>query len=395
MTEQTNRTVKIGWNKVFFDATCGFCTHWANRIRPLLASRKVEVIPFEDGGNEPEMVFETREGERIGGGDAVIRLLKCFPITIGLAWLLGLPLFRPLVNRFYKAVAVQRHCGNRGQCALVIEETKPTTGWLALSNLVLGALAIGLVFDLAGWVWMWMLAFAMWVGFKQMVFRTAGGWVKVHPAFFIWPGMDTDSFLYQGRPKTQKIPWGVAIGFVVVGLLLLIAIPYLEGTVVTGWVGFAAMVCLLHFGSFLGLAGFYNYLGFAAKPIMREPWKARGLGDFWSNRWNRGYSDWARECLFKPLTEKFGPEWGTLVGFLASGVAHELVISVPACTGYGLPTLYFLLQSVGLIIEKKARLRQRRFGRVWLWLFVIGPAPLLFFTAFFENVFNPMLLLIR
>ena len=67
-------------------------------------------------------------------------------------------------------------------------------------------------------------------------------------------------------------------------------------------------------------------------------------------------------------------------GFFTSGILHEWVINVPLyiVTGkkyFGLMTLYFLLQAVGILIEHQTRHRSVRIFLVWL--FVFGAAPLM------------------
>ncbi len=66
--------------------------------------------------------------------------------------------------------------------------------------------------------------------------------------------------------------------------------------------------------------------------------------------------------------------------FLASGILHEWVINVPLyiVTGrkcFGSMILYFLLQAIGILIERQTRNRHVR--RLLVWLFVFGAAPLI------------------
>ena len=75
---------------------------------------------------------------------------------------------------------------------------------------------------------------------------------------------------------------------------------------------------------------------------------------------------------------------------------HDLVISLPARGGYGLPTAYFLLQGAGLLAEHArgtplARWRGRWQGRVWTWLIVAGPAFWLFHPPFVRRVILPFM----
>ena len=80
-----------------------------------------------------------------------------------------------------------------------------------------------------------------------------------------------------------------------------------------------------------------------------------------------------------------------MAGFLFSGVAHELVISVPASGGYGLPTLYFLFQGLGVIAERKFELRHTPAGGAFLWFVLLAPAFWLFHPPFMNAVIDPFL----
>jgi hypothetical protein len=109
-----------------------------------------------------------------------------------------------------------------------------------------------------------------------------------------------------------------------------------------------------------------------------SPPLAKGVSDFWSRRWNVWTSDWFRQVIFCPLRTR--PVLALLLVFLASGVFHEWVMNLPLylVTGrncFGSMIVYFLLQALGILIERTTHNRVVR--RLLAWLFVFGAAPLI------------------
>ena len=160
------------------------------------------------------------------------------------------------------------------------------------------------------------------------------------------------------------------------------------------------LIFLLHFGTFHLIALAWRTRGVPVEPIMRMPLAARSLGEFWSLRWNRGFNDLAHRHVFKPIEKKLGVAGATLLTFLVSGLIHDLVISVPARGGYGLPTLYFLIQGLGVLAErsplgKRAGLRRGMRGRLFALVVTAAPVGLLFHPQFVGRVIIPFLEVIK
>jgi len=129
---------------------------------------------------------------------------------------------------------------------------------------------------------------------------------------------------------------------------------------------------------------------------MRSPISSTSLAEFWSKRWNTAFNALAHNLAFRPLARKFGVTRATLGVFLISGILHDLVISLPARAGFGLPTAYFLLQSLGVLAERSVLGRRLGLGkgfRGWLFTALCAGAPVfwLFHPPFVTNVILPML----
>jgi hypothetical protein len=107
----------------------------------------------------------------------------------------------------------------------------------------------------------------------------------------------------------------------------------------------------------------WQSLGVKAEPIMSAPLRSTSLGEFWGKRWNLGFRQLAHELIFRPLHRTLGPNTAGFLVFAVSGLIHDLVISLPARGGYGLPTLYFLLQGTGVTVERSRSVSASDWGR--------------------------------
>ena len=157
------------------------------------------------------------------------------------------------------------------------------------------------------------------------------------------------------------------------------------------------LVMVLHFGVLHLISCAWRAAGVAAEPLMERPLASRSLGEFWGRRWNTAFRDLTHRFLFRPLTDRLGARPTLLLGFVVSGLVHELAISYPAGAGYGGPMLYFALQGAGLVAERsragrRLGLGQSRRGRAFLLAVAGVPAPLiLFHPPFVERVIVPFL----
>jgi D-alanyl-lipoteichoic acid acyltransferase DltB (MBOAT superfamily) len=137
-------------------------------------------------------------------------------------------------------------------------------------------------------------------------------------------------------------------------------------------------------------------MGIDAEPIMLKPILSKTLSEFWGKRWNLGFRQLAHDFIFRPLHKRTGVAAAGLLVFAASGLIHDLVISLPARGGYDLPTGYFMLQGLGVTLERSG------FGRrcglqkglsAWLFMLIMTAAPAfwLFHPPFVLHVIIPFM----
>lgn len=154
---------------------------------------------------------------------------------------------------------------------------------------------------------------------------------------------------------------------------------------------------VMHFGIFNVAAGLWRCAGVDARPLFRTPLAARTLGDFWGRRWNLAFSEMTAIGVYRPLSDWKGKTVGMLGAFACSGALHETAISVPVLWGFGLPTAYFVLH--GLLVLLERRLDARGIGpskwgwlsHVWVLFWIALLAPVLFHVPFLRGCVWPLI----
>lgn len=182
----------------------------------------------------------------------------------------------------------------------------------------------------------------------------------------LWFGMDPGTF----RRRRPKLTWLPDIG---VGFALMIA-----GIVGTFFVWryewhhillmFVPMSLGFHFGALRILKGILRRAGYPVRTLFPNVLTATSLGDFWSYKWNIGYSQMMQRTVGRPITNISNPSLGLFAIFVVSGLLHELAITLPVQAGYGLPTLYFTGHGLLTLLERK-------------WNHPIGKLPTLLIVA--------------
>ena len=413
-TEITDVKEVEGW--VLYDADCRYCTTLARRFRAVLAARHFELLPLQTPWVRQKLDLADREllaemrllkpdGSMLGGVDALLEISRPFPLAWPIRQLAQFAAIKNIFHGIYRWIARHRHCAG-GVCeisGIAAEQPSPWPNYLPLVVLPLFA-AICSAW-VAPWIFMWGMAFALYAGCKWLTYRVASQGTAIQNPWravgylLAWPGMDA-AFL-----KREKIPakplgaeWLFAVAKTILGSALLfrgtrVLLP--DHPLAAGWLGMCCAVFILHFGLFHILSLVWRQAGVDAEPLMRLPLAATSLNDFWGKRWNAAFNELAFRFAYRPLRRRTNPTVATLGVFGLSGLIHELVISLPAHGGYGLPTAYFLIQGCGLVLERsplgrRIGLGQGLRGRLFALAVTAGPAFWLFHPPFIRNVILPM-----
>jgi hypothetical protein len=345
----------------------------------------------------------TSTGEVFGGADAMILLARQVWWAAPLVWLARLSSGQAILHRFYRWVAAHRSCAiNGAEAPSFIWRTR----WCALA--ILPVIALATKPFLPPWGFMWLMAFALFLGCKWLTLgtalRRAGAACPFRALGYLlaWPGMDATRFLSpELGPCCSRSPalrnTAMALIRILFGLFLLFGVArHAVDPLLAGWIGMLGMLLLLHFGFFHLLSVGWRAMHVDAPPLMDAPLRSTSVSEFWGQRWNAAFNDLALRLVFQPAARRWGMAGGTLLAFLVSGLVHEFVISLPAAAGYGLPSAYFLGQGLGVLIERSSAgkwLGLRAGVRGWMFTMIVvaGPAYWLFHPPFVRQVILPFM----
>lgn len=261
---------------------------------------------------------------------------------------------------------------------------KRSFGWMVL--IVLAFSTNRLLIDASAFDRMLGLCCVLLASMKGLVYAEWAGESRLSISHycvfaFCWFGMDVASF----QARRQNLSWKpdiavglycMLIGLTTAWLVWRMDIQYILLVFVPLSLGF-------HFGLLRVLKGCLRFTGYPVRTLFPNVFLTKGIADFWSKRWNVGYSQMMQRVVFRPVAGVAGKDMGFLAVFVISGVLHELAITLPIQTGYGYPTAYFTLHGLLVLLENKLG---RSFGRPLTLLLVVLPLGWLFPSAFKEEV---------
>lgn len=219
-------------------------------------------------------------------------------------------------------------------------------------------------------------------GMKGLVYAEWAGPEKLSMTRYamfslLWFGMDPGNFCKRRAGLSWKVDMCFGAMLTLIGVVASWFVWRMNWRNL--WAMFLPMSLAFHFGALRVLKGCVRAAGFPVRTLFPNPLKTRGIGDFWSLRWNVGYSQMMQRVVGRPITIVSGRSAGIMAVFVASGLLHELAITLPVRAGFGGPTLYFLFYGLLALMERK---RGKAFGRIPTLLAVALPIGCLFPPAF-------------
>lgn len=231
-----------------------------------------------------------------------------------------------------------------------------------------------------------------------------------HPGKFMWiayslfwVGMNPSVFSKKGTTGTRKAKKMIIFGStrLLLGVLIIVFAKWIyhNTSIIPMWAALVTCTLLLlvglsqflHFGLLSLNAGLWRLVGYPAYYLFRKPLTSQSLQEFWGRRWNIAFSEMTSIAIYRPLAKMSSKNIALIAAFFFSGILHELAISLPVNNGYGMPLLYFLIQGVGQLLEKRINFSNMFIRRSWVMIWLILPLPLLFHYHFLNEIIWPLI----
>lgn len=220
-----------------------------------------------------------------------------------------------------------------------------------------------------------------------------------------WPGMNPALFQHWKPQMTRQeeidqsvLRHGVScfVGGICLIILAILLWPVTHSYILITLLLLTGLSLSIHFGLFDLLTVAWQSQGVACTPLFLSPLLSTSLHEFWGQRWNMAFSEMTRLAVYLPLSKKVSANSAAMCAFIFSGLLHELAISFSVMAGFGMPSLYFLLHGLLMMLERylyrngKAINKHPWLGRVWTIVWLILPVPLLFHQPFLAGVVWPI-----
>ncbi len=212
-------------------------------------------------------------------------------------------------------------------------------------------------------------------------------WVGMQPALWLTPAQP------QPRAAVRALAWssvrllgaGVLIAALALSPLGRVFVPLVRWAWL--WVG---LIVLVFFGATRTWATLWWALGRPVELAFDRPIYAQSLAEWWGQRWNRPVHRVLTLALWEPLRGRAGAPFALAAVFLGSGLLHEYLLSFPARGGWGGPTLYFSVQALAMLAERRwVRHWPHSWRRsAWTLTAALLPAPLLFHPPLLAALFG-------
>lgn len=264
------------------------------------------------------------------------------------------------------------------------EMARRLTGWLLLASLV--AATHFILCEASAVLRMFGICCVLLAGMKGLVYAE---WARAEKLSLVnylvfatcWFGMDPASFKARRTGLGWKNDLVTGTVLTLVGLLGCWLVWHQQWLWVLAM--FVPMSIAFHFGVLRLMKAALRLAGYPVRTLFPNVLKAQGVGDFWSRRWNVGYSQMMQRLVGRPVAQLVGESAGMMAVFIGSGILHELAITLPVRAGYGMPTLYFTLHGLLTLLERKTG---RQTGKLPALLLVALPIGLLFPVEFKDQV---------